>query len=255
MDNKYKKVAIDLALKSGALIRDSVGKISKVSYKGRDNIVTDVDKKSERLIIKKITSEFRDHSILSEESLPRNGSSEYRWIIDPLDGTTNFAHAFPFFCVSIALEFRGRVILGVVYDPMRDELFYAERRKGAFLNKKRIHVSTVKILSESFLATGFSYGHTKERNLSNFKNLLIKSMAIRRAGSAALDLCYVACGRFDGFWEMFLKPWDSAAGLVIVEEAGGIVTRFDGSAYSPHDEDLLATNGFIHKNIVNNISR
>jgi myo-inositol-1(or 4)-monophosphatase len=250
----HKKIAIEAALKSGRLIRDSVGKILKISYKGRGNIVTDVDKKSEKLIIKKILSRFSGHSILSEESDPREGASGYRWIIDPLDGTTNFAHAFPFFCVSIALEHDGEIIMGVVYDPMRDELFYAESGKGAYLNNRRIRVSSAKKLSDSFLATGFAYvNKKKDENINNFKRLLMKTLAIRRAGSAALDLCYVACGRFDGFWEMYLKPWDSAAGMIIVKEAGGIVTRFDGTPYSPYDEKLLATNGKIQRQIINNL--
>ena len=255
MNSLYKKTAIEAALKSGRLIKDSVGKVFGISYKGRDNIVTDVDKKSEDMIIKKILSEFGDHSILSEESSPRAGRSGYRWIIDPLDGTTNFAHAFPFFCVSIALEYGGGIILGVVYDPMRDELFYAESGKGACLNKKKIGVSNTKKLSGSFLSTGFAYGYKKkDENIDNFKNLLLKTLAIRRAGAAALDLCYVACGRFDGFWELYLKPWDSAAGMIIVKEAGGVVTRFDGTPYSPYDEKLLATNGKIHPQVIKALS-
>lgn len=250
MNSLYKKIAIEAALKSGYLIKSYVGKAYGISYKGGDNIVTDVDKKSEELIIKKILSAFGDHSILSEESAPRLGSSGYRWIIDPLDGTTNFAHAFPFFSVSIALEYNGRVILGVVYDPMREELFCAESGRGARLNNKKISVSKTKRLSDSFLATGFSYGNSKkDKNIGNFKRLLMRSLAIRRAGSAALDLCYVACGRFDGYWEMYLKPWDSAAGMVIIEEAGGSVTKFDNSEYSPYDEKLLATNSLIHRQI------
>lgn len=254
-NNIYKKVAIKAALESGLFIRKSVGKICKISYKGRDNIVTDVDKKAEDLIIKKIRRFFPDHSILSEEGKPIEGSSGYRWIIDPLDGTTNFAHAFPFFCVSIALERQGRIIIGAVYDPVREELFYAEEAKGAFLNDKRISVSKVRRLSDSFLATGFSYGITrKDKNIENFRNLLVKSLAVRRAGSAALDLSYVACGRFDGFWEMNLHPWDSAAGMLIVEEAGGRVTRFNGSKYTPYNNDILATNRLIHRQIIKELA-
>jgi myo-inositol-1(or 4)-monophosphatase len=221
--------------------------VAEISHKGRDNIVTDVDKKAEAMIIKDILAAFPGHSILSEESEPRSGLAPYTWIIDPLDGTTNFAHAFPFFCVSIALEKSGRIVLGVVYDPIREELFFAEKGRGAYLNGKKIHVSKVKKLIDSFLATGFSYGiKRKDRNISYFRKLLTRTQAIRRAGSAALDLCYVACGRFDGFWEMDLHPWDSAAGMLIVEEAGGKVTRFDSSPYSPYDKNILATNGHIH---------
>lgn len=251
----YRSVAVKAALKSGRFIKSSVGKIEKISYKGRDNIVTDVDKKAEAMIIKDILAAFSDHSILSEESAPRSGSASYKWIIDPLDGTTNFAHAFPFFCVSIGLEFDGAMILGVVYDPMRDELFVAERGKGAYLNNKRIRVSKTAKLIDSFLATGFSYGlKRKDRNIANFRNLLTRTLGIRRAGSAALDLCYVACGRFDGFWEMDLHPWDSAAGMLIVNEAGGRVTRFNNSPYTPYEKDILATNRLIHSQIASFLS-
>ena len=234
-------------MKSGRFIKNSVGNIGTISYKGRDNIVTDVDKKAERIIINIIRSRFPGHSILSEEKGRLDKRSPYKWIIDPLDGTTNFAHAFPFFCVSIALEIAGEISLGVVYDPMRDELFSAESGKGAYLNKGKIGVSGVKRLSDAFLATGFSYGRRrKDKNVGNFKKFLIRTMAIRRAGSAALDLSYVACGRFDGFWELDLNPWDSAAGLLIVKEAKGIVTKFDGTPYSPYHKNILATNGKIH---------
>lgn len=254
MNGKYKKLAIKAALKSGSFIKKSVGKISAISYKGRDNIVTDVDKKSEDIVIGMIRANFPDHSILSEEKGRIDTDSKCRWIIDPLDGTTNFAHAFPFFCVSIALEISGEIILGVVYDPMRDELFFAESGKGAYLNNKRIEVSGVRKLSGAFLATGFSYGRRRGKNVANFRKFLLKTMAIRRAGSAALDLSYVACGRFDGFWEMDLNPWDSAAGYLIVEEAKGVVTNFDGSEYSPYHKDILASNGKIHKAMVSILS-
>jgi myo-inositol-1(or 4)-monophosphatase len=251
MKNSFKTIAVDAALGSGLFIKKSVGKVLKLSYKGRDNIVTDVDKKCESIIIRKILSAFPGDSVLSEECGRIRGASPYKWIIDPLDGTTNFAHAFPFFCVSIGLEVRGRAILGVVYDPVRDELFLAEEGRGASLNGRKISVSGTKRLSESFLATGFSYGfRSKDRNIRNFRNFLTRSLAIRRAGSAALDLCYVACGRFDGFWEMDLHPWDSAAGALIVREAGGRVTRFDGSPYSHYDKNILATNFSIHRSMI-----
>jgi len=256
MNNLYKKTAILAALRSGFFVKKSVGKIGKISYKGRINIVTDIDKKSEDMIIGSIRRAFPSHSILSEESRPRKGSSEYKWVIDPIDGTTNFAHSFPFFCVSIALEEAGRSILGVVYDPMRDEMFVAEKGKGAYLNKSRICVSKAGKLSKAFLATGFSYKikNAKDNNVCHFENFLMKAMAIRRAGSAALDLCYVACGRFDGFWELDLKPWDSAAASLIVEEAGGLVTKFDGSEYSAYIGETLATNGLIHSQMVKVLS-
>ncbi len=255
MSRSYSSVAIEAALKSGLFIKNSVGKIVSISYKGRDNIVTDVDKKAEGLVIRKILTEFPGHSILSEERGAIGRPSPYKWIIDPLDGTTNFAHAFPFFCVSIALEKNGKVILGVVYDPMRDELFTAEAGKGARLNRKKVRVSDTARIENSFLATGFSYGAArKDKNIDNFKKLLVRSMAIRRAGSAALDLCYVACGRFDGFWEMDLHPWDSAAAQLIVKEAGGEVTKFDGTAYTPYNRNILATNHLLHKKMVSLLS-
>lgn len=256
MMRSYKKIAIDAALKSGRFIKKSVGKIGRISYKGRDNIVTDIDKKAEGIIIGMIASAFPQHSILSEESRPTRGSSKYKWIIDPLDGTTNFAHSFPFFCVSIALEVDAQVSIGVVYDPMRKELFFAERGKGAYLNGKKVYVSSTKKLVDSFLATGFSYGRSKkDKNVRNFREFLIRSLAIRRAGSAALDLSYVACGRFDGFWEMDLHPWDSAAGMLIVREAGGVVSRFDGSTYVPYNSDILASNGIVHKEMASLLNR
>jgi len=209
---------------------------------------------SEKLIIGMILRAFPGHSILSEESPPVDSGSRYRWIIDPIDGTTNFAHAFPFFCVSIALEESGKVILGVVYDPMRNEIFTAEKGKGAALNGKKIGVSRVGSLGGSFLATGFSYGITgKDRNIEYFRKLLVKAQAIRRAGSAALDLCYVACGRFDGFWEMNLHPWDVAAASLIVGEANGKVTKFDGKPYCHYDKNILATNGHIHNQMISSL--
>ncbi|MFA4982371.1 MAG: inositol monophosphatase family protein [Candidatus Omnitrophota bacterium] len=250
MENLYKKVAIEAAITSGRFIKRSVGRTIRISYKGKDNIVTDIDKKAESIIINKILSAFPDHAVLSEESRPIRSLSPYKWIVDPLDGTTNFAHSFPFFCVSIALEMSGNVVLGVVYDPVRDELFYAEHGKGACLNNKRILVSKTQKLREGFLATGFAYGREKkDRNVANFRRFLMKALAIRRAGSAALDLCYVACGRFDGYWEYGLHPWDSAAGMIIVREAKGLVTRFGGEDYYPYDNDILASNAVIHRSM------
>lgn len=249
--NRYLQVAIEAARKSGLCIKRSVGKVRRVSYKGRDNIVTDVDKASERIVMRTIRAAFPGHAILSEESPALLTGSPYKWIIDPIDGTTNFAHAFPFFCVSIGIEYRDELIAGVVYDPMRDELFHAERKGGAFLNRRRIAVSDVRRLRHSFLATGFSYGITrKDRNISHFRKLLPETMAIRRAGSAALDLCYVACGRFDGFWEMSLHPWDIAAGILLVREAGGRVTSLCGDPASPYSKNVLATNGSIHSSML-----
>jgi myo-inositol-1(or 4)-monophosphatase len=252
----FKEIALAAALKSGEFIKKSVGKIRRLSYKGKTNIVTDVDKSAERMIIRKIRRSFPGHAILSEESSPAGRPSPYKWIIDPLDGTTNFAHAFPFFCVSIALEKDGRIILGVVYDPLRKELFTAQEGRGSRLNGRPIRVSKVSALSKSFLATGFAYDLEKRSNtnIKNFRNFLKNSLAIRRAGSAALDLSYVACGRFDGFWEIGLHPWDSAAGILIVREAGGVVTGFDRSRFSHYDDKILASNGLIHRQMIKILS-
>lgn len=252
MKKSYKKIAIEAALKSGKFINDSLGRIKDISYKGVRNIVTDVDKKAEKIIVGRIFSAFPDHSVLSEEMGEKDKSSSFKWLIDPLDGTTNFAHAFPFFCVSIALEENGEVILGVVYEPVRKELFYAEKGRGAYLNNKKISVSGTKKLIDAFLATGFSYRlhEARHNNVDYFSRLLMRSMAVRRAGSAALDFCYVACGRFDGYWELDLNPWDCAAGALIVKEAGGAVTKLDGSGYSHYDKEVLATNGVIHKKML-----
>ena len=252
MENKkFKDMAIKAAVCAGEYAKSNFGKALKISFKGRINIVTEVDKKSERMIVKLIRSKFPDHSILSEEMGQELTGSEYKWVIDPLDATTNYSHGFPFFCVSVALERQNEVILGAVYDPIRDELFFAEKNKGAFLNKKRISVSRIKDLSKSLLATGFSYRVREDRtNLRHFENFIASSQAIRRAGSAALDLCYVACGRFDGFWEMGLFHWDMAAGSLIIEEAGGAISDFRGKNLSIYNGDILASNGRIHSQMI-----
>jgi myo-inositol-1(or 4)-monophosphatase len=253
----FKKTAIEAARMSGLFIKNSVGKVHRISFKGRINIVTDADKTSQAMIIRRIRSSFPEHSILSEECRPQDKKSAYRWVIDPIDGTTNFAHAFPFFCVSIALEEAGKVILGVVYDPVRDEIFVAEKGKGAYLNGRKIHVSNTRFLSHSMLATGFTYGvkGARNKNIRNFSIFLVQAQAVRRAGSAALDMCYVACGRFEGFWEADLKPWDTAAASLIVAEAGGSVTKYNGSGYSHYDNEVLATNSLIHKQMKKILSR
>jgi myo-inositol-1(or 4)-monophosphatase len=265
-DNLYLKVAIKAALDAGNYILSKVGKFGRISYKGRINLVTEVDKESEKIIINHIKKSFSDHSFLAEESgycsviaevasLPRNFGvarnddvSCYKWIIDPLDGTTNFAHGLGIFCVSVGLEENGKPVIGVVYDPTRKEMFFAASGCGAYLNKKRIHVSKISLLSKSLLVTGFAYNIKEARytNIENFRKFLLISQAVRRTGSAAIDLCYVACARFDGFWEVGLHPWDTAAGSLIVEEAGGELTNFGGETYSHYDKEILASNGKIH---------
>jgi len=245
---EFTRFSHELALEAGQLLLRKSRKTGTVQYKGRVNLVTDADLASEKKIVAAISRTWPDHSILAEEGAAREKKSDFRWIIDPLDGTTNFAHNFPFYCVSIALEYRDEIICGTVYDPEREELYYAARGNGAFLNRKRISVSKSTKLEKSLLATGFPYdiGTSSENNLGNFNRFAQKAQAIRRAGSAALDLCYLACGRFDGFWELKLHPWDTAAGRVIVEEAGGRVTDFQGRKYSIYDKYILVSNGRIH---------
>jgi myo-inositol-1(or 4)-monophosphatase len=250
---EYKKYVLfsqRLALKAGSYLMSRFGNIRKIYYKGKINIVTDADIECERIILNEIKEYFPPHGFISEEAgchMPRN--SELTWLIDPLDGTTNFVHGFPFFAVSIALMRKEQILVGVVYDPVRKEIFSAVRNKGAFLNGKRIKTSTTKRLDHSLLATGFPYGirKTVNRNIENFKRVIYISMAVRRAGSASLDLCYVAAARFDGFWELDLKPWDTAAGALIVEEAGGRTSSFSGKRYNPFIKEIVASNGHIHR--------
>ena len=210
----YKSVAIQAARTAGRILQENLTKEVKIDYKGAVNLVTNVDREAEKAIVEIITKQFPDHEILAEEGYGRGKESTYKWIIDPLDGTTNYAHRFPFFCVSIGLEVQKEVIFGVVYDPIRSELFTAETGKGAFLNGEPIHISTIDDLMRSLLVTGFSYDvrETAENNFNHFFDFSVRAQAVRRTGSAALDFCYVAMGRFDGFWELKLHPWDAAAG-------------------------------------------
>ena len=253
---QLKSFAIDLARKSGALLKAKLTQKHKIHYKGKINLVTEADKMSEDLIIGAINRKFPDHGILSEESPAITGAGKLRWIIDPLDGTTNYAHGYPVFCVSIALEKEGKVILGVVYDPMRDEMFVAQHGKGAYLNGKKISVSPLKNISRSLLATGFPYDirESKNNNLDYFNSMAVNVQAIRRAGAAALDLAHLAAGRFDGFWELKLKPWDTAAGCLLVTEAGGSISDIKGKKWNLYSPDLLASNGLIHKQMIKVLS-
>jgi myo-inositol-1(or 4)-monophosphatase len=253
---QYKSFAVDLAQKSGALLKKMFNKTHNIQYKGEINLVTEADKLSEDLIIEAISRNFPDHGILSEESPAITGAGEMRWIIDPLDGTTNYAHGYPIFCVSIALENKGKVILGVVYDPMREEMFVAVQGEGTYLNGKKISVSDCSNLSKSLLATGFPYDirESKENNLDYFNAMAINVQAIRRAGAAALDLANLAAGRFDGFWELKLKPWDTAAGGLLVTEAGGVVSDIAGEKWNLQSPSLLASNGLIHEQMIKVLS-
>jgi myo-inositol-1(or 4)-monophosphatase len=244
--------AIRVAQDAGRLLRDRVGTRIDIGHKGAINIVTDVDIASERLIRDQIATHYPRHQVLAEEGGLAESASEYRWVVDPLDGTTNFAHGYPVFCVSIALEYQGEAVLGVVYDPMRDELFTAERGGGAALNNRPIRVSVTGALIESLLSTGFPYDIKTSTltNLDHWANFAMNAQALRRDGAAALDLCYVACGRFDGFWELNLSPWDTAAGTLIVTEAGGRVTDFRGNKFSNYERQVVASNGLIHDRMI-----
>jgi myo-inositol-1(or 4)-monophosphatase len=242
------KAAIEMAKDAGRLLQDKLGRVDSVEFKGAVDIVTEMDKRAEDLIVAAIMERFPDHGILAEEGAEVKSTSPHRWIIDPLDGTTNYAHGFPFYCVSIGFETDGVMAAGVVYAPALDELFSAELGKGAFLNGERIHASKTAKLDTSLLATGFPYDirTSKDNNLDHFGNFAVRVQAIRRAGAAAYDLCSVAAGRFDGFWEMKLKPWDVAAGVLMVREAGGVVTDFANGEFSMDECEVLATNNLIH---------
>lgn len=241
-------IAEQTARKAGRFIMDSVSDPGCIQEKGRADLVTSVDRGSERIIINEIRSHFPGHALLAEESGEQQSQSDFCWIIDPIDGTTNFVHGYPCFGVSIAVQQQGETLAGVVYDPFHDEMFSALRKGGAFLNGGPISVSAVPQLPESLLATGFPYkaGEHWERNMALFKHLYACTHGIRRDGSAALDLCYVASGRLDGFWEYGLNPWDVAAGILVVQEAGGRATDFTGKTSGVHDRQILASNGRIH---------
>lgn len=240
----------DLARLAGHIQLDGLGKKHDIQYKGVVDIVTEVDRSCEEMIITELLAYFPGDDVLAEEGSGRRTSAKRRWIIDPLDGTVNYAHSFPFFCVSIALEEKGELTAGVIYDPNRDELFLAKRGSGATLNGDPIHVSKTNQIRKSLLATGFAYNvheGEKRNNLDHFCNFVRAARAVRRPGSAAIDLAWVACGRIDGFWELFLKPWDMAAGVLLIREAGGLVTSFDGSAFDLYGTEVLASNGRVHR--------
>ena len=243
--------AIQIARDAGHLLVQKLGS-AKITNKGDINLVTEADIAAENLIIERIRSRYPQHGILAEESgeaeLVSDKRSDWKWIIDPLDGTTNYAHGYPCFCVSIALENAGQLEVGVVYDPMRDEMFAAERGQGATLNDRKIRVSSVDELGRAMVCTGFPYNVRERPDFArDFANFTMNAQAVRRDGSAALDLAYVACGRFDGFWEDGLSPWDIAAGALLIFEAGGRVTNFKDEPLDIYNEQFLATNGVIHE--------
>jgi myo-inositol-1(or 4)-monophosphatase len=242
--------AIQTAREAGAILSDRLGRALQVSNKGAIDLVTEADVASEKLIIERIKSHYPRHAILAEESggvESPSGNSEWRWIIDPLDGTTNYAHGYPCFCVSIALAREGAIEVAVIYDPTRDEMFAAERGQGATLNGRRMRVSDVDDLNAAMLCTGFPYNVRERPNFAReFANFTMAAQAVRRDGSAAIDLAYVACGRFDGFWEDGLNAWDVAAGVLLIKEAGGMVTDFQGGPLDIYTPKVLASNGLVH---------
>lgn len=248
-----KNALLEAALAAGQIMKENFSENYKVSSKGSINdLVTEIDKRCEKAIIDIILNSFPDHEILSEEMGSIEGSSPYKWIIDPIDGTVNYAHGVPICCVSIAVEVSGKMELGAVYNPFLEELYVAEKGKGAKLNDQLIRVSENDDLNKAFLVTGFPYvwEDAGKDPIRIFEELVRKGLPVRRLGSAAMDLCWVACGRFDGFWEPHLNAWDSAAGFLMVEEAGGVVTDFNGDRYAPYQSQLLATNGKIHEQLL-----
>ena len=250
----------EIALEAGALLRSLFERGVVTEYKGDVDLVTEADRASEKLIVERISARFPSHGIFGEEGSRHGLESEYRWYVDPLDGTTNFAHSFPVFCVSMGLEHRppglsadadGELIAGIVYDPTRDELFAAQKGEGAWMNGRSIHVSRTEHLAEALLATGFpSRKRHSSPNVHFYQEFTLRSHGVRRAGSAALDLAYTACGRIDGFWEFNLNPWDTAAGALLVMEAGGRITGFDGSPFRLNSREVLATNAHLNGELV-----
>ncbi len=253
---EWRAKAESAAREAGALLRGFYARGVATEYKSDVDLVTEADRSSEALLSRRLREDFPGHGIFGEEGTREDLDSEFRWYIDPLDGTTNFAHGFPAFCVVLGCEHRtaetvagedGEMVVGVIYDPLRDEMFAAARGEGATLNGKPIHVSKTTTLQESLIATGFpSHKRHRSPNVHFYQEFTLRSHGVRRAGSAALDLAYVACGRLDGFWEFKLNPWDTSAGYLLVEEAGGAITHFDGGRFTLDSREVFATNGRIH---------
>jgi myo-inositol-1(or 4)-monophosphatase len=255
MNNHYQmylEVAVEAAHLAGSYQRHRFTSLIDIDMKGDKNLVTEVDRESERLIVTHLLDAFPTHNIVAEEGEYPQKSSPFRWIIDPLDGTTNYAHGFPWFCVSIGLETEGEIVAGVIYNPIYSELFTALKGGGAHLNGRRLHVSNRSPLKNTLLGTGFPYDCASDpaNNFQHFIRFQKIARGIRRAGAAALDLAYVAAGRLDGFWELKLKPWDVAAGVLMVREAGGVVSTFENSSYDIFTDRIVASNGLIHQEMI-----
>jgi myo-inositol-1(or 4)-monophosphatase len=252
-DSGFLAQATDIARQAGKLLMPFFERRIGYEYKGDADLVTEADRASEQLIVSRLRATWPEHDIVAEEGTRDTHGGSFRWYVDPLDGTTNFAHGYPVFCVSLGLEHEGELIAGILYDPTRDELFAAERGCGATLNGRAIHVSKTALLAESILGTGFpSFKRHKNPNIHFYHQLTLRSHGVRRAGSAALDLANVAAGRYDGYWEFNLNAWDTAAGVVLVQEAGGTVTRFDGSPFQVNSRETLASNTLIHHELLSN---
>ncbi len=249
--NDFLDVAVEAALEAGEILVSEFSRPVQISYKGDVDLVTQADRRSEEAVVSRLRTHFPKHAIVAEEGGGLETSSPFRWFIDPLDGTTNFAHGYPCFAVSIGLEEAGELIVGVIYQPITRELFTSAKGEGAYLNRKRIQVSKIDRLATSLLVTGFpSVKRMQNPNIHYYWDFTLRSHGVRRDGSAAMDLASVACGRFEGFWEFGLHPWDTAAGTLLVREAGGMVTTFSGEPYRPGDRESVATNGRIHEEML-----
>ena len=247
MITTYLEAAIDIAQEAGKVLREEMERPPDIAYKGDFDLVTQADRRSEQVIVSRLQKEFPGHAIAAEEGTGKDTGSDYRWHVDPLDGTTNFAHGYPCFCVSMALACKNELLLGVIYNPIYHELFAAARGEGATFNGKKIHCSNVSSLKNSLLCTGFpNHKRQSHPNINYYWDFTLRSHGVRRDGSAALDLAYVAMGRFDSFWEFGLNPWDTAAGVVLVEEAGGRITDLQGQPYILGGPSILASNGLVH---------
>ncbi len=251
MIKTFLEAAVEIALEAGAILREEMERPPIISHKGEFDLVTQADRRSEALIVNRLEKYFPGHAVAAEEGTGRNTTSEYLWHVDPLDGTTNFAHGYPCFCVSMALAREKELLLGVIYNPIYNELFTAARGEGATFNGKKIHCSKIDALKNSLLCTGFpNHNRQANPNIHFYWDFTLRSHGVRRDGSAALDLAYVAMGRFESFWEFGLNPWDTAAGVVLVEEAGGKITDMQGRPYVLGGDSILASNGLIHEEML-----
>ncbi len=248
MTKNYLEAAVEIAHEAGKVLREELERPPDIAYKGDFDLVTQADRRSEAVIVSRLKKYFPEHAVAAEEGTGKDTGSEFRWHVDPLDGTTNFAHGYPCFCVSMALAEKNELLAGVVYNPVYDELFTAARGEGAMCNGKKIHCSKIPSLKTSLLCTGFpNHKRHAHPNIHYYWDFTLRSHGVRRDGSAALDLAYVACGRFEGFWEFGLNPWDTAAGVLLVEEAGGKISDLEGRPYALGGKSILASNGLVHE--------